>query len=332
MGRALILAAAFLFVTNYLLHSTITQNPKQASSEWFLSRAPPEAPNLIKVFYNLFVARPEDTGRVLAIFNEQIQTIDPNIHDVNISINSIGHWIPYVPKQYTIEHCAEGGEDMTLHSLWGYCKANNSSESKVVYLHSKGSYHPDENNSRLRRFLTEGALSEECANSPNNCDVCSSRMSTHPHPHTSGNMWLARCSYINKLIDPYTLREGKLPNIYNKDNGCMGFGRYFFEHWVYSHPTVRPCDLYPGKEYTWAYENIPGVNFVKELKLAPRFEFQVFIDLLIHNYWYCRNDKSSQSMRSFLKSRKWSYRQLYNITVLPESWYLWDFLNGSSVQ
>lgn len=284
--------------------------------------------NKIRIYYNLFISEPEHTSRVVDIYHEQSQAINPDLHDESIYISTIGYDLRNMSSGLNIiNHYQEGGEDVTLHSLWEYCQAN--TQSKVVYLHSKGSFHPDESNNRLRRFLTEGALSRECADLPDDCDVCSSRMSTHPHPHTSGNMWLAKCNYIAKLLDPFVLREGHLPSDFNNDNGCKGFGRYFFEHWVYSHPSVRPCDLYPGDEYTWAYENIPDVNFTKDMQKAPRFGFDKFVSLLRRSYWYCREDKSSQTILDYLENRKWSYNQLYNTTALDKSWYLWQFLNLS---
>lgn len=280
----------------------------------------------IRIFYNLFIKSADDSSRVLEFVNEQLSGINSSIHEEEIFINSIGYPVSNISDVQINQHYADGGEDVTLHSIWEYCQDETKRDAKVIYLHSKGSFHPDENNNRLRRFLTEGALSEECASLPNDCNVCSSRMSPHPHPHTSGNMWLAKCSYISKLRDPYALRDGELPNEFNHDNGCRGFGRYFFEHWIYSHPSAKPCDLYIGQEYTWAYENIPNINFTKDLKKAPRFGFDVFVALLLNSYWYCREDKSFNQRDSYMENRKVNYKLLYNTTELDESWYLWDFL------
>ena len=33
------------------------------------------------------------------------------------------------------------------------------------------------------------------------CDVCSLRFSPLPHQHVSGNMWLARCSYVERRVE-----------------------------------------------------------------------------------------------------------------------------------
>jgi hypothetical protein len=30
---------------------------------------------------------------------------------------------------------------------------------------------------------------------------------------------------------------------------CYATGRYAAEHWAYSHPSVRPCDVYPSPKF-----------------------------------------------------------------------------------
>ena len=52
---------------------------------------------------------------------------------------------------------------------------------------------------------------------------------------------------------------------------CVGADRYAAEHWVHSHPSVRPCDL-STSDYTWNYAGIPTGDFEKKLESAPRFE------------------------------------------------------------
>ena len=207
-----------LFTISYLLHSnwsgwaisrkssaTLTAADNNNNNNVSLSNNNDDS-SLIHIFYNLYVNNSADAHRVLGIFHEQTSMLNSQLHDINITVNSIGYKLNYFPNAllHNHKHYQEGGEDVTLRSLWEYCRAANPShDSKVVYLHSKGSFHPNESNDNLRRFLTEGALSQECAHLPTECNVCSSRMSPHPHPHTSGNMWLARCNYITKLRDPY---------------------------------------------------------------------------------------------------------------------------------
>ena len=99
-----------------------------------------------------------------------------------------------------LKHFDEGWEELTLHELWSFCKSPDTPPSQVcprnfvvveskkgvprfffsdpnfgevvVYLHSKGSFHLRAGaNSREGEYLTAGALSEECLQMPNQCNV-----------------------------------------------------------------------------------------------------------------------------------------------------------------
>ena len=337
--RTRILLVASAFVISYMLLDRF-HSSDLTTVNMHRDNTPAMAPKdtKIHIFYNLFTKSAEDEERVKLIVEEQFGHINPELHHTNVSITSIGHKLSSIPdNSYIKEHYNEGGEDLTLHAVWEYCKANNNPNVKVVYLHSKGSYHPNESNHRLRNFVTSGALSYECATLPDTCNVCSARMSPLPHPHTSGNMWLARCDYIAKLIDPLAQREGKLPERLNEDNPCKGRGRYLGEHWVHSHPSVMPCDLYTGKEFTWAHLQVPRVDLArmclppdlcksqKELQKAPRFRFD---DYILPGL--CLNEHpETLSINDFVKLRKQNYELLYNITDLEESWWGWEFLQLS---
>jgi len=178
-----------------------------------------------------------------------------------------------------LQHNDTGDETGTLKYLWMHCQDN---EDTVVYIHDKGSFHPTETNTLLRKFITRGALSEECSNMPASCNVCSSRMSPLPHPHTSGNMWAAKCNYIRKLFDPSKF-AAKMSLIYGGgENSCIGTGRYAAEHWVHSHPSVKPCDLSANDKFMWGYGHVP--NGESEMKLgqpqqAPRYEWAMYVNL-----------------------------------------------------
>ena len=139
------------------------------------------------VFYNLYTAKKEDVPRVTSIAEEQFALLRPG-HKV--FVRSIG--VPvYLGNVTTVRHDAEGSEMETLGLLWRHCRSH--ADDKVVYIHSKGSFHDRRGlNGKLRRFLTRGALSKECLELPATCNVCSSRLSPVPHPRAPGNMWLAR--------------------------------------------------------------------------------------------------------------------------------------------
>ena len=274
----------------------------------------------IAVFYNLYVGRESDLEMVSQIVREQFREIDPAYHTV-VHVNSVGVPMPSITqftsaKVVEIGQSQKGSEYDTLRSLWQYCKHN--PDNNVIYLHSKGSYNPSEANDKLRRFLTAGALSRECAELPDTCDVCSSRMSPLPHPHTSGNMWLARCSYIrNHLMEPFLFHR----RMGTKGYSCVGAGRYAAEHWIHSHPSVRPCDLYTQPDFVWNYEGIPSLErFAQNLHLAqaPRFAHESYLIPGV-----CDGAGS-------LQHRLDEYARIYRTTP-DRSWWGWELFNHSAV-
>jgi hypothetical protein len=292
---------------DHVLHATKLRNTKRSKSKL-----------QVPVFYNLFVNDTADAQRVRYLVLEQFAYLQPEhdvyLHSIGVPLDNLSD----VAK--LLGHHEQGTEMITLHSLWEYC--SNNIESKVVYLHSKGSYTPTKQNDKLRRFLTGGALSRECLLLPSTCNVCSSRMSPIPHPHTPGNMWLARCDYISQLIDPYEFDErmGVIPNIDRNAEHCVGRGRFAAEHWVYSHPLASPCDLSTNRKYVWGYSEIPpNINFTKDLTLAPRFPLNRYINIV--------GCKSSDGLNTGMTAleRIQEYRILYN-QVPTETWWGWESL------
>mmetsp|Transcript_25374 Transcript_25374/g.38788 ORF Transcript_25374/g.38788 Transcript_25374/m.38788 type:complete len:348 (-) Transcript_25374:389-1432(-) len=281
----------------------------------------------VQVFYNLFIKGPEDEERVKTLVDEQLAYFDPedSQYHEDILVTSIGHPLSNFTHGTIREHTDTGSEALTIHAIWEFCKANPHHEQKVVYLHSKGSYHDTSGNKRLRPFLTRGALSKECSNLPDKCNVCSSRMSPIPHPHTPGNMWLARCDYIAKLVDPtidFKSEANDYPNQIAYDNPCKGWGRYFIEHWVHSHPSVRPCDLYQGNTFFYGYRNVPDETFEPELQMATE-RFPGGLMQGLYNGNICGNIFNGFTE---VKDRIWQYDKLYHEKP-DESWWGWKFYN-----
>jgi hypothetical protein len=115
----------------------------------------------------------------------------------------------------------------------------------------------NEESNRLRNLVTLSALSEECVEGLNNmqCNICSARFSPFPHWHTPGNMWSVKCNYVEKLypILVFEAKEAELAEQFLKDcPGCIdwsiGTGQYA-NHWVYIHPRVNPCDVFPDLHF-----------------------------------------------------------------------------------
>ena len=267
----------------------------------------------IPVFYNLFTPSQDDAEYVKTILNEQINMSLPQHKFFVLSIG-----IPLdVPNVITIRHEETGNEMDTLDILWKHCDEH--PQDKVVYLHSKGSYHRTSDNDRLRRFLSQGALSDECANLPDTCNVCASRMSAVPHPHTSGNMWLAKCDYVKRLIRPAKFdpamqkHKREIHEAPNRCDACIGLKRYAAEHWIYSHPSVKPCDLATDSNHLWSYNDIPDVDFDMKLMPAPRFELEAY--------------KESCVFGKYIDYRLLEYRGLYGEHVdIPPDWFGWNHL------
>ena len=266
----------------------------------------------IPVFYNVFTKSSRDIRFVKSIVKEQFAYLRPE-HD-EIFVRSVG--VKFNIENTThIQHDNSGDEAGTLSLLWEYCKKHPN--KKIVYIHSKGSFHSWKMNTKLRRFLTRGALSEECSNLPSSCNVCSSRMSPLPHPHTSGNMWLARCNYVERLLAPsaFEMRMGCVANETNGNKGCIGLNRFASEHWIHSHPSVMPCDLSTDPLFTWSYDHVPNEDFEIDLKPAPRFELKVY-----------KKDGVCDDWGTSLSDRLKEYNILYSENV-TEAWWGWSFFN-----
>ena len=134
-------------------------------------------------------------------------------------------------------------------------------------------------------------------------------MSPLPFAHTPGNMWLARCDYVNTLIDPLKFEEAMRTKVNLGGWGCDAMGRHAAEHWVHSHPSVKPCDL-SNSNYTWNYDGVPEDDFEIRLEAAPRFALEQYRQKV------CSVKPASQVLSE--------YRDLYNET--PDSlWWGWDF-------
>lgn len=138
-------------------------------------------------------------------------------------------------------------------------------------------------------------------------------------------MWLARCSYVQHLIEPnqfaHKMKQHSLGGGQNYAP-CDGRGRYAAEHWIHSHPTVRPCDLYKDAKFTWNYNLIPKNKiFIKNIDLqpAPRFGLEQYVV-----------PKMCPGRGTNIKHRLREYKGLYNQTP-PETWWGYNFLKESAV-
>ena len=172
---------------------------------------------------------------------------------------------------HLIQYYEEAGEAVTLQDVHDFCNSNlihdddtakNTTTTRVTYLHSKGSYHSQKENHIWRKQMTEATLHPQCLNPPNDtCDVCSAQFYIKYAIMFPGNMWTAKCSYIQKLISPndgeYERRKyesikhfmmlrlwGVLQATLDVDNvEHYGLDRYQWEHWI-AHPSINPCEMH----------------------------------------------------------------------------------------
>ena len=95
--------------------------------------------------------------------------------------------------------------------------------------------------------------------------------------------------------------------------------QYSAEHWVHSHPSVKPCDLFTDPKFTWNYDEIPTVEDLRqslELAPAPRFDLKTYLKPDIR---LCVGRGVSQKVRLD------EYKRAYNMT--PEhDWWGYKFL------
>jgi hypothetical protein len=152
-------------------------------------------------------------------------------------------------------------------------------------------------------------------------------------------MWLARCSYINQLVDPLQL-DGKLKPIYKKTKvvnakarlWCLGIGRFAQEHWILSHPLNNPCDLDPDPTFVWgSYGLTEEGSFSSNLTAAPRFDLRSYDLEAMGGPAKCTGPLNPGRIARLREMRLDEYSRLYGSLPSP-SWWGWElfFNNGSS--
>lgn len=309
----------------------------------------------VTVFYNVFIPEGENEAekqwnikKTLEIVKEQLTVRTSSlIANSTLYYMLIGAYVEKLPNCTNcelLEYHHQGSEFIILDKLHGFCK--NHTKKRVAYIHDKGSYNPSQANDLFRQMLTKSVFSDQCllsslqssnATESFQCDVCSARFSTLPHFHMPGNMWVAHCSYVSKLLQP-TQFQSKMNNLVHtasqmnihqilkqKHPSLTGHDRFAAEHWLNSHPSVRPCDVYPGV-YLWAYDNLPENNLWEPiLAKAPRFtpmqkyETPEFIA------------QGFQKAEWFhLNGRIYEWKSLYGQIPQNDSW-IWNYYNQSGL-
>ena len=171
------------------------------------------------IFYNTYIrrnftddasSRKERTRRAKEIMSSQFQAIksQPLLDDAGMFYSRFGDleppWLGCPGTGTCIEIAAQekGGEEITLQHLYEYCVENPL--DRVIYMHSKGTYTEWAPNDYIRDVLMQAISSDACVDMPadGTCSSCSAQLTIMPVSHYPGNMWVAECDYVKKLIPP----------------------------------------------------------------------------------------------------------------------------------
>ena len=269
-------------------------------------------------FYNVFR---NDRRHFKGIITEQIHHLESSglalaSQAINIVFFGKKHKsfrIPSKSSKFVLSSSKQFGDERdTLQLLHNHCIDN--PRDKVFYIHSKGTFHPSTSNDMLRQNLMKAVVACWQHDGVAHHDVCGLRVSPLPHPHYSGNMWLARCDYIAKLHPPATF--GKAMHNITRDAGpkcepwMVGASRFSQEHWVLSHPSVVASDVLPlpaspeAPVFTWGHKHLPDPgSWTPDLETFPRagLPFIAFVHEEIASALAC----------SFKSHRVREYRALY---------------------
>ena len=266
-----------------------------------------EGSKRISIFYNLHVPDAIHIEPTQILMSEQIPIFRPEHVIYHVDLTGIKS---SPPDNIFFRHYEHSSEEATLQSLWQYCLKNRN--ENVIYLHNDRPYATEGNN-----FFASGALSSECANLPDNCNLCGTRMNPIPHPQFLGNMWLARCDYVALLMDPIVFGN-EMKRIAPSTGYCRGVGFFAGSHWINSHPAAKPCDLHSSPSFL-ASRDIQlvssNIDYEPKLESAPRF------DLLSYAK---RSERNCQHAGKTIEERLDEYNEIYDIAPC-ESWWGWEF-------
>lgn len=237
----------------------------------------------LAIFFHIYIP-PEDSGvakvqRAKAIVHQQLNHLSeamatiPNLSPSPLYYTSIGTEMEQSHMEtlcqnhshhfhcHRIKHLKEGFESHTLQALYDHCQQYPS--DRVIYIHTKGSFHTKRGQNHWRRHMTDAVAGRDCIEQAhaNRCDLCGLLFITRPTHHYTGNMFNAKCDYVGKLIPPIDfarqmmavhhrslemIRTGILEaNMFDFESPWnSGINRYAMEHWHGSHPSLDiTCDV-----------------------------------------------------------------------------------------
>lgn len=245
-------------------------------------------PPRVTIFYHVYMQMDDDPNkkgserseqRALKIIRQQLRHVAkslaeiPNMEHVHLYYTTVGdkqghekveeickHHAAYFTCHH-LQHVEAGFEETSLGAMYEFCQDHE--DERVVYLHTKGSYHYSQSQDYWRQHLTKAAMSSDCIQRAHaeGCELCGLLFLPRPALHFTGNMFNAKCEYLCRLSHPKTF-EAKLvsvhkkgqeliergilqPNLLNMLEPCnTGSGRFAMEHWHGSHPSLQKvCDV-----------------------------------------------------------------------------------------
>ena len=281
------------------------------------------------IFYNVFVPPPGDSigpRNALRIIQEQLEQLqnsyvrDAPVYYTLIGYNQTRHVFDG-PNFHLLQYIEEGSEELTLQALWGYCLQHPT--HRVSYIHDKGSFHQNAGNEIRRAYATKSALSEACHTMTHNrCNVCVFDFYLTPYHHGGANMWTADCNYVRKLLPPMEF-DTHMKRMYAsippesplkpQDFGenALSIGRFAMEHWVFSHPHVRPCETL-GKNFSY-----------HKVRLLGPVDWEPQLGRRIHNVRFYGIFKEPWYTK---EGRLYQYEYLYGEKPPLGSWF-WPIYN-----
>jgi hypothetical protein len=235
-------------------------------------------------------------------------------------------------------------EGETLRQLHRFCQQYPT--HRVSYMHTQGpmQLRNQAGNAELIRHMSMAVTNELCLQPESEtCNVCGLIFYTLWTFFFPGNMFVASCEYVNRLLPPAEFEDqmkafvGKLllqrvrsqvtTNLFPDRMDYFGLDRYGIDHWIGSHPSLKPCDLsnsWHGLEY-WR-EDRPASVF--NWSMAPRQNGAPF------DLWRSteRQVLDSESLRRreyfFLAGQLSKWYMLYNEAPSPFSWTWWNLPDG----
>ena len=299
------LIIGYLIFLSFNTHSVVGLNIK-ANISMFNSESVNIKPTINVGFYHIYTNGPY----YKSIVRDQIRHLNDSgvlkllqsVHYVSVGHDSINFSINH-EKFVKVESFKYGYEDLTLDILQRYC--GKYSKSNVLYFHPKGSFHPSGENENIRNLLEHFAINTKCIEALDRYDTCGARFSIFPTPHYIGNMWWARCSYVNTLVSPLSMGKNitlsKLTQsifhekVFDGKAWFAGLERYFSEHWLSTGTSMNPADcLFFDKKWLYGYDAPKDWNVTGEV--------QCYKALILSDPDFCR--QAYQSLPNLYKKAK----------------------------